>query len=369
MRGLAGFLLLALLASCAPPPTLPGPPPPLPAPEAERGIGGTGAPNGAPNGTFEAERGIGGTGIIGVITGFGSIFVDGLEVRYGTGTEVSVDDANATPAALREGQVVAVSAVGPTSALVAESISVVHEVAGPVEAVEDGGRMVRVAGQEVVIPAAIPDQVGGGLARGDWVAVSGLQRPDGAIVATRIDPSPAGLVRVRGPLAGDPFARLRSAGREGVRRIVRHCRGRAFQHGRGPERARTNGDAEAGLGGRAARAAGGRGAARRRRTLHRRARPRARHRPGRTAPSRRGGISACRSATGRRGLCGRRIPGPAGPIRARRGSTPSVVRRPGAVAGIDRAARRAARSETGGTGRRYKHGSGGRPRGKPAHDP
>jgi hypothetical protein len=208
VRGLAGFLLVALLASCAAPPTLPGPPPPLPAPEAERGIGGTGAPNGAPNGRFEAERGIGGTGIIGVITGFGSIFVDGLEVRYGAGTEVSVDDGNATPAALREGQVVAVSAVGPTSALVAESISVVHEVAGPVEAVEDGGRMVRVAGQEVVIPAAIPDQVGGGLARGDWVAVSGLPRPDGAIVATRIDPSPAGLVRVRVRLAGDPFARF-----------------------------------------------------------------------------------------------------------------------------------------------------------------
>ena len=205
MRGLAGFLFLTLLASCAPPATLPGPPPPLPAPEAERGIGGTGAPNG----TLDAERGIGGTGIIGVITGFGSIFVDGLEVRYGAGTEVSVDDASATPAALRKGQVVAVSAVGPRSGLVAESISVVHEVAGPVQAVEDGGRMVRVAGQEVVIQGAIPDEVGGGgLAPGDWVAVSGLKRPDGAIVATRIDPSPAGLVRVRGPLAAEPFARF-----------------------------------------------------------------------------------------------------------------------------------------------------------------
>ncbi len=202
MRGLAGFLVLAFLASCASPTTFPGPPP-LPTSTADRGIGGTGGPSGA----VEVDRGIGGTGIVGVITGFGSIFVDGLEVHYGASTPVTVDDASASPTALRTGQVVAVEAVGPLSALSAQSVSILHQVAGPVEAVEDNGRMARIAGQNVAIPNSIAGAAA--LTPGAWVAVSGLPRPDGSVVATRIDPSPAGLVRVRGQIVAGSGGLLR----------------------------------------------------------------------------------------------------------------------------------------------------------------
>ena len=49
---------------------------------ADRGIGGTGAPAALSAASRTADRGIGGTGIIGVVTGFGSIFVNGLEIQY-----------------------------------------------------------------------------------------------------------------------------------------------------------------------------------------------------------------------------------------------------------------------------------------------
>ncbi len=102
------MLLLALLVACAP----------LSPPITERGIGGTGSPPSA-----ITERGIGstggpsGTGIIGVITGFGSVFVDGFEVRYTPATPVTIDGSPASPAELRTGQVVAIDAAGPAMGL------------------------------------------------------------------------------------------------------------------------------------------------------------------------------------------------------------------------------------------------------------
>ncbi len=63
-------LLLVLLVACIP---FAG------APASDRGIGGTGAPASGP---VISDRGIGGTGIVGVVTGFGSVFVNGLEVAY-----------------------------------------------------------------------------------------------------------------------------------------------------------------------------------------------------------------------------------------------------------------------------------------------
>ncbi len=78
-----------------------------PAPVAERGIGGTGAPvsmvmtagqtvvpaaaGQAAKGDAMADRGIGGTGIIGVVTGFASICVNGLEVQYDNTVPVDID--------------------------------------------------------------------------------------------------------------------------------------------------------------------------------------------------------------------------------------------------------------------------------------
>ncbi len=198
------FLALALLAACSsaePADRAAAPATPMRQAVADRGIGGTGI---APLGPVE-DRGVGGTGIVGVITGFGSIWVNGIEVEFDPVTPVRVDGGTAGGTALRVGQVAVITATGSGSRLDARSITVRHEVSGPVEAVESNGTVLRVAGQRVTFAS----QVWGDATApksGDWVAVSGLPGPDGGIVATRIDRREPGRVTVHGALSGTAAA-------------------------------------------------------------------------------------------------------------------------------------------------------------------
>ena len=195
-RLVALALMLGAAASCAPQPRQACTAGPDGAPLADRGIGGTGidgAGTGVDHGpSRQADRGIGGTGVVGVVTGFGSVCVDGLEIGI-AGARIDVDGAPATPAVLRAGQVVAVRAWGDM--LAAETVTVRHAVIGPVDFVSDEALVV--AGQSVVTrsldfpPRHRPRP-------GEWIAVSGLPRPDGRISGTRIDPAPSGLLLVRG---------------------------------------------------------------------------------------------------------------------------------------------------------------------------
>ena len=122
-------------------------------PASDRGIGGTGGPASGPE---ISDRGIGGTGIVGVITGFGSIIINGLEITYAPSTPLTVDGVSDTGAALRVGQMAALVA-SDDHGLHAVDIAVRHEVSGPVTSVsaDDGprGRMLSVAGQQVAIAA------------------------------------------------------------------------------------------------------------------------------------------------------------------------------------------------------------------------
>lgn len=163
---------------------------------AERGIGGTGAPT-----VQQAERGIGGTGIVGVITGFASICLAGQEVALDPSVPVMVESRRSTPSALRAGQVAVVEATGSGGALQARRVEVRYEVTGPVEAAEADGAL-RIAGQRVLSPARAAASAAGEAwpRRGDWVAVSGLRRPDGSIQATRLDGMAPGPARVHGVL-------------------------------------------------------------------------------------------------------------------------------------------------------------------------
>lgn len=147
-----------------------------------------------------ADRGIGGTGIVGVITAFGSVWVDGVEVEITADTAIDSDGRPVAAEELRLGQVAIIEASDAGAGLTASTVSIRHEVSGPVEAVEDGGSLMIVAGQRVVLVGAVPGDTGA--RRGDWVAVSGIRRPDGDIVASRIDKTLAGLVTVHGALAG-----------------------------------------------------------------------------------------------------------------------------------------------------------------------
>ena len=179
----------------------------------DQGIGGTGAPPRRFADTVPVDQGIGGTGlapaggvlrpgagsgrlgVVGVITGFASVCVDGLEIAYDASTTVRLDNAPATRSALRAGQVVVLDASGGVDPHAA-SIAVRHEVTGPVERLDT--RFAVIAGQRVRLSDAVWGTAA--LRQGAWVSVSGLRDPDGAIQATRVDPGTPDLVTVRGRL-------------------------------------------------------------------------------------------------------------------------------------------------------------------------
>lgn len=152
------------------------------------GIGGTGQP-------FGRSPGIGGTGIIGTITGFGSILVNGFEIDYAPDQVVSSDEGTSLhPDALRVGQVVEVEADGDGQRVRARSIAVRHEVAGRIESIDRTSGTIVVLGQIVSADkGVVADQKGPGshslsdLSVGDSIDVSGLRRDDGVIVASRVD--------------------------------------------------------------------------------------------------------------------------------------------------------------------------------------
>jgi hypothetical protein len=100
------------------------------------------------------------------------------------------------------GEVVRILAAGSPAAPKASSISVRIEVAGRIDAIHPAsdpasGEM-QVAGQRVLVPAGVP-----GVRRysvGDWVAVSGLRRPDGVILASRVEAASVDMLVARGPV-------------------------------------------------------------------------------------------------------------------------------------------------------------------------
>lgn len=208
MKSFSALLLLLTLACCAAP--QPEPPDEAAVFEpgnacrvghdggsvmADRGIGGTGVSAR----TRSSDRGIGGTGIFGVVTGFASICVDGMEVRFDKNVPVSVNGAAATAKQLRAGQVVVIESGGRTAAHAidqARTIAVRYEVSGPIEAIDTAAGAMVVAGQRVMV---LPTTwVEGRLAAGNWITVSGLRQPDGTVMASRLDRGRPGMLFVRG---------------------------------------------------------------------------------------------------------------------------------------------------------------------------
>ncbi|MCJ2037582.1 DUF5666 domain-containing protein [Methylobacterium sp. J-059] len=183
-------LVLRLLAGAA---LIPGRALPQEAPR-DQGIGGTGArPTDTPG---DGDRGIGGTGVIGTIRHFGSIVVNDLRIAYPEDVSVRIDGVAARAADMRIGHVVHVVAHAEAGGLATRRIDVTSEVVGPVERVAEGALVV--LGQSVATAG-----VAGRWAVGDRVAVSGLRRPDGVVVASLIEPRAEGPARVAGPVRRD----------------------------------------------------------------------------------------------------------------------------------------------------------------------
>ena len=201
-----GALALLCLSSCtspAPGPSLTGAcataslvNPALQAP----GLGGTGAvakvdPGGI-GGTGQVAQegsGIGGTGIVGVVTGFASVCVNGVEVEIEPDTPVGRDGQDAGLRDLSVGQLVVVRAQGTGTELTAQRIEVMHAVVGPVEQIDVEAQALRVLGQRVRVLAAADLMP---LRPGDWVRVSGHRLADGEVRASRVQALPTGTARL-----------------------------------------------------------------------------------------------------------------------------------------------------------------------------
>lgn len=150
------------------------------------GIGGTGiSAKAGIGGTGHSDGGIGGTGIVGTITGFGSIWVNGLEVQYDPQTQ-GVQE-------LAVGQVVVIEAKGDNNMLQANKISVINAAEGQISTLNGDQNKILLLGQNINITAqtivhdrqnnAIPAK----LQQGDYIQVSGLRLPNGDIVASYIE--------------------------------------------------------------------------------------------------------------------------------------------------------------------------------------
>ena len=141
-------------------------------------------PGGAQEAAPRPEGGIGGTGIVGTLTDFGSIVVNGLRIETGLTARVTDAFGRRLVRDLRIGHSLTVEATrGDDGGLRARRIHITHPVVGPVEAVSAGGRDGIVGGVGVTLaPAAL-----GRLTLGQRVAVSGLWQGD-RVIAGRLDP-------------------------------------------------------------------------------------------------------------------------------------------------------------------------------------
>ncbi len=156
------------------------------------GLGGTGR-------VADGGTGIGGTGLIGTITAFGSIWVNGEEVHYSEDLPVGIYERQSTPQDLRIGQVVEVEADERQGRLMARRIDVRHAVAGVIESIDRQRNEIVVLGQHIRLPE--DDATTSNLRVGDRIGVSGLRDGQGRIIASHLDTPPEGTPAfVRGPV-------------------------------------------------------------------------------------------------------------------------------------------------------------------------
>ena len=162
---------------------------------ADGGMGGTGvsAEHGGIGGTGDAvttsllpQDTQGGVAIIGVVTGFASICVNGQEVFYDKHTPVYGNGIATKLSSLATGKMVMLKADKVGGQLHARSIGLFDAVVGPVERIDSKLNQMQVMGQTVRLSQNIKEQLKG-LSLNTSVHVSGHRLDNGEIVATRVD--------------------------------------------------------------------------------------------------------------------------------------------------------------------------------------
>ena len=179
------------------------------------------------------------TGVVsvGVITGFGSVYLNGA--RYDTsGASVLIDDEAAVESGLKVGQYVELKGHSQGAEYHADVIRYHNVIEGPIASINVGASSFVAMGQTVLVTAATslgddmtPSSIEG-LAVDDVVEVSGIVSSLGVIEATRFDIKPDG-----GPFDVTGVCVESRAGREAVQYQCARRRLLGRKHGRLHDRA------------------------------------------------------------------------------------------------------------------------------------
>ena len=167
--------------------------------------GGGGGGTAGGGGTEPGIDRLGVTG--GVVSGFGSIIVNGVEFETDTAEfEIDDDSAGSSQDDLNVGDTVIITFDPDVAGNIAQTVFSDDAVEGPIDSIDPAGTQIVVAGQTVLVDAAtsfddsIPTASLAGLTVGDFVEVNGLFDSDGRIRATRIELG-AGEVEVHGVIS------------------------------------------------------------------------------------------------------------------------------------------------------------------------
>jgi len=173
-------------------------------------FGGTGCDNGS--GQDVAEGGIEGTGrvatsstSVGTITGFGSVFVNGVEYETDTANVDAGDNENATEDDLEIGMLVTIQGSINADEVTGDAIYIEYseDIKGYVQAIDVNAGNLVIMGQEVTTDelTVYDDVTLETLLLGDFVEVSGLTTGSGVLLATRIEKETATVnpvIKVKG---------------------------------------------------------------------------------------------------------------------------------------------------------------------------
>ncbi len=155
-------------------------------PDSESGIGGTGM--------LAQENGSDTTAIIGAITGFGSIFINGVEIAIPSKTMVYENGEVVPQPRFAIGDVLEVLAVPGENMHEARRIHIRHEVSGPVTKVNPEARSFEIM-EQVIIMGSLKGQMPN---IGDRFQVSGFRDNDQRIHASRLTPTDSATVSLSG---------------------------------------------------------------------------------------------------------------------------------------------------------------------------
>ena len=145
------------------------------------GMGGTGmlASKHSP-----IDNGSAGIGIVGMVTGFGSIFVNGIEIEYDKDTPFTVNGKITDDQTIAIGDIVEILTTDENEYTTARSINIRHEIIGKVESIDRNAMTYKIQGQTILYneTMTLPGV-------GDFVAVSGFRINPQSIQATRVSPA------------------------------------------------------------------------------------------------------------------------------------------------------------------------------------